>query len=229
MPGMPTASHNPAVPAPTRVRKTRTSVTRPVRPLPASADNVESRSIPREAQLRQRLKTHASRPEDHVDCIKWLEAAEKSHQQDIARLNERGQHLAAEKTQLSAKVQQLTVERQKATNESRKLESEIVALKESLEAATSQDHMPREEYKQSLRELQNSASSLTGEITRMMNESDQAYFSTLLPSSDVAQPWQDQDANYLLDPSVIPAQPLPGYSSSELPTIPQLGSYPHLP
>jgi chromosome segregation ATPase len=130
---------------------------------------------------------------------------------------------------LSAKVQQLTAERHKAVEGSRQLRSEIVALKESLEAATSQDSMPREEYKQSLRELQNSASSLSGEITRMMNESDQAYFSTLLPSSDVAQHWQDQDANYLLDPSDMPPQPLPGYPSSSLPTIPQLNPYPHLP
>jgi hypothetical protein len=109
------------------------------------------------------------------------------------------------------------------------LKSEIVALKKSLEAATSQDHMPREEYKQALRELQNTASSLTGQITDKMNESDQAYFSTLLPSSDVAQDWQDQDASYLLDPSNMPPQPLPGYSSSNLPTIPQLDSYTHLP
>ncbi|KAJ9484327.1 hypothetical protein VN97_g9052 [Penicillium thymicola] len=228
MPGMPTASRNPAVPAPTRVRKTRASATRPVRPLPASADNIESNPIPREAQFRQRL-THASRPEDHIECIKWLEAAEQAHQQNTARLNQRGQQLVAEKNRLSAKVGQLTAERHKTAEEGRQLKSEIVALKESLEAATSQDHMPREEYKQALRELQNTASSLTGQITDKMNESDQAYFSTLLPSSDVVQDWQDQDASYLLDPSNMPPQPLPGYSSSNLPTIPQLDSYPHLP
>ncbi|OQE49078.1 hypothetical protein PENNAL_c0362G09585 [Penicillium nalgiovense] len=225
---MPTAPRNPAVPAPTRVRKTRASASRPVRPLPASADNIESNPTPGEAQFRKRLRAHASRPEDHVECIKWLEAAEQAHQQNTARLNERGQQLVAEKNRLSVKVEQLTAEKHKAAEEGRRWKSEIVALKESLGAATSQDHMPREEYKQALRELQNTASSLTGQITDKMNESDHAYFSTLLPSSDVAQDWQDQDASYLLDPSNMPSQPLSGYSSN-LPTIPQLDSYPHLP
>jgi hypothetical protein len=89
--------------------------------------------------------------------------------------------------------------------------------------------MPRGEYKESLKDLQSSASSLFNQITSKINESDQAYFSTLLPDPDVAQPWQDQDANYLLNPSNMPAQHLPGYSSSNLPTMPQLDQYAHLP
>ncbi|KAI3112971.1 hypothetical protein CBS147330_9886 [Penicillium roqueforti] len=85
------------MPAPSRVRKTRASATRPIRPLPASADNIESSPIPHKAQFRQRLQTHVSRPEDHSECIKWLKAAEQTHQQNTAYLNERGQQLIAEK------------------------------------------------------------------------------------------------------------------------------------
>jgi hypothetical protein len=88
--------------------------------------------------------------------------------------------------------------------------------------------MPRGEYKEALKDLQSSASSLFSQITAKINESDQAYFSTLLPDPDVAQSWQDQDASYLLNHSDMPAQPLPGYSSN-LPTMPQLDPYAHLP
>ncbi|OQD76782.1 hypothetical protein PENANT_c093G03870, partial [Penicillium antarcticum] len=109
------------------------------------------------------------------------------------------------------------------------LKGENRTLKDSLETATTQDQMSRGEHKESLKDLQSSASSLYNQITSKINESDQAYFSTLLPDPDVAQNWQDQDASYLLNPSDMPAPPIPGYPSSTLPTISQVDPYAHLP
>ncbi|KAJ5766720.1 uncharacterized protein N7511_004336 [Penicillium nucicola] len=219
---MPTASRNPAAPAPTRVRKpqTETPAKRAVRHLPATGV-VRSKPVPREVQFRETLKAHATHPADHIDCINLLEAAEDDHQQRAAQMEESQQQSVAERAQLSAKVRQLTAECRQLQGENRK-------LTESLETATAQDQMPRAEYQVALKELQTTASSLFGQITTKINESDQAYFSTLLPGPDVTQNWQDQDANYLLDPSEIPAPPIPGYSSSNVPTMPQADPYAHL-
>ncbi|KAJ5454964.1 hypothetical protein N7530_002395 [Penicillium desertorum] len=231
MPKIPTASRNPnpAVQPPTRpARKPAgagASATR-VRPSPSSANNVESNRTPREVQPQRALRAHASQSDNHDDCIKWLEAAEEDHQNRTARLNENCQQLVAEKAQLSAQVRQLASEKQKYAEECRRLKGENRTLEDSLKTATSLDQMPRDEYKQALKELQ---TSLADQITAKMNESDHVYFSTLLPSPNAAQTWQDQDANYLLGPSDIPAQPLQGYSSSSLPTIPHIDPYAHLP
>ncbi|KAJ6019460.1 hypothetical protein N7522_001560 [Penicillium canescens] len=223
MPKMQTASRNPAAQAPTRVRKPQaeTSAKRVVRNLPATGA-VRSKPVPRQVQFRETLKAHAADPEDHVDCIKLLEAAEDDHRQRATRLEESHQQVTVEKAQLLAKVRQLT-------SECRQLKGEIRTLKDSLETATTQDQMPRGEYKEALKDLQSSASSLFNQITSKINESDQAYFSTLLPDPDVAQNWQDQDASYLLNPSDMPAPPIPGYPSSTLPTMSQVDPYAHLP
>ncbi|KAJ5142508.1 uncharacterized protein N7515_001295 [Penicillium bovifimosum] len=220
---MPTASRNPAGQALTRVRKPQaeTPAKRAVRNLPATGA-VRSKPVPQEVQFRKTLKAHTTHPIDHVDCIKLLEAAEDDHQQRAARLEEGHQQVVSEKAQLCARVRQLT-------SECRQLETENRTLKDRLETATAQDQMSRGEYKVTLKDLQSSASSLCSQITTKINECDRAYFSTLLPEPDVAQPWQDQDANYLLNPSDMPAQPLPGYSLSNLPTMPQLNPYAHVP
>ncbi|KAJ5471330.1 hypothetical protein N7530_008687 [Penicillium desertorum] len=220
MPKIPTASRNPnpAVQPPTRAARkpagAGASATR-VRPSSSSANNVESNRTPREVQPQRALPAHASQSDSHDDCIKWLEAAEEDHQNRTARLNENCQQLVAEKAQLSAQVRQLASEKQKYAEECH-----------SLKTATSLDQMPRDEYKQALKELQ---TSLADQTTAKMNESDHVYFSALLPSPNAAQTWQDQDANYLLGSSDIPAQPLQGYSSSSLPTIPHIDPYAHLP
>ncbi|OQE11179.1 hypothetical protein PENFLA_c079G05852 [Penicillium flavigenum] len=205
MPKIPTASRNPnpAVQPPTRAARkpagAGASATR-VRPSPSSANNVESNRNAREVQPQRALRAHASQSDSHDDCIKWLEAAEEDHQNRTARLNENCQQLVAEKAQLSAQVRQLASEKQKYAEECRRLKA--------------------------LKELQ---TSLADQITAKMNESDHVYFSALLPSPNAAQTWQDQDANYLLGSSDIPAQPLQGYSSSSLPTIPHIDPYAHLP
>ncbi|KAJ5369943.1 uncharacterized protein N7496_006035 [Penicillium cataractarum] len=248
----------PAVPAPARVVRRSAAggqtSTRALRTLRTGVDQAPH-YVSKGAQIRStgpatpppKMTLRKEMPTDfeivHENCTKMIKSAEERHHRLMARLTEQQQEASeaeqrfrAERAQLNARVRQTTLEKQKAVEEVRKLREQNSALQQRLDTVSSdcQNHITRDEFHMTLKELHSVSSSVTDKITSKMNESQESqyvYFGTCLPGPDVAQDsWTAQTGQFTMaENPLLPESTGPLFDASNPQNLSEFDTYGTMP
>ncbi|KAJ6050186.1 hypothetical protein N7444_006902 [Penicillium canescens] len=236
MPKMPTASRTRTGTAAPKTRVGAPTV-QPGQPFPQRANRPPRPSNQGTQQRPPALPAHG--PERHpqgeesdivhANCNAIFKKADQDRRKLTSQLKEAADTARRwnfEKAQLQGKVRKLLSE----LNESKQKTQE---LEKRLDDATldSTNYVSRKEHEKILKELFDASSSVTKMVEAGINASQNAYISTFLSDSDVAQgSWLDQSKQFdMLDNPVVPDVNASTFSMPDPPALPGFDDYVEMP
>ncbi|KAJ5917521.1 hypothetical protein N7466_011091 [Penicillium verhagenii] len=261
MPKIPTPARKPAMPTrvvrpavgsgvPT-THMHRQSAAKVVRPRVYAPDVSETQPMEptvRDTRSTVRATRSTSRENDdddefeivHANCTKMVQTANERNQQLRTHIaaqrqeaSEAAQKFGAERAQLNATIRQVGLERHKLVDELRNAKEEILSLQRRLDVADAdvQNRITREELNKTLKEIHAASVSVTKQVATKISESDNIYFSSCLPSSDVGQGlWAGQGEHFgLPDDPLLSADLGPMPPSLDPQDLSQFDSYVAIP
>lgn len=163
----------------------------------------------------------------HPLCDDIINKADTRYEQLAASLTQQENDAADERLKLNSIIQQAKTEKQRAFDEVRRLRAETSRLQKQLDEvdSTPQDHVPRTDLNDILKELHGITMSLANNIGKKMNESDYAFLSTCLPGTDLDNTnWEGQDEDFgMVENGLLmddPAAMMPSAEAEDLACIP---------